>query len=89
MVNSVVSRLVGERGLPGSNFVESEQEAARALLLDQAGYESGSSNVAPFELSRVSLPDEIVGAPLLEEALPRWASHYLEGEYGPMLREEG
>ena len=87
-IHGVVRELVRERGHPDS-FV-SEEEAARALLRDRAGYDPGigNPNVSPFDSTRVALPDDTTGAPLLEEVLPPRAMHYVEGDYTRMLKSE-
>ena len=86
LAERLVQQWVEERGPPLSS--ETEEEAACALLRDKAGYEAGCSNVASFELSRVALPDDISGAPYLEEALPRSARKYLKDSFAPMLKSE-
>ena len=50
-----------------------EHETSAKLLKGRTGYASGvSSNVGPYEYSRVSLPDSVVVAPPLLEMLPCW-----------------
>ena len=85
-VHDYVARLVKERGAP--DFFQSEEEAARTLLRDRVSYDAGCSNVAAFEQGCVSLPDDISGAPMLDEALPHAARRYLKDEFAPMLRSE-
>ena len=82
----LVQKLVKERGVPPER--ETEEEAARALLRERVGYQAGPSNVATFEMSRVSLPGDISGAPRLEDVLPHSALAFLEDNFAPMLKSE-
>ena len=87
-MQSVVEGLVLERGLPES--IETEEEAVAALLRDCACYESGTgnSNVTPYMPSRLSLPTDITGAPLLDSVVLAGPAFFLQGDYTHMLKGE-
>ena len=65
---------------PGESFNE--------LLGSQGGYDAnpGSANLAPYEYSRVSMPDDVHDAPYVEDILPAEASYFLKGYEEHMLR---
>ena len=63
------------------------QEALRSLLSDRSPYGSaGSSTLAPFSDSRLSVPADVHGSPRVGDVCSAQVSNYQEGLASKMLR---
>ena len=83
-VHNYVRQHVGEVELPLQ--MPTMEEASPALLRAKTGYDIGDSNVAPYKPGLVALPDDLSGAPLLEEVVLERVRRYLERNYADTLR---
>lgn len=86
VVGDLVRRRVEERGRPSS--IETEEEAARALLRGRSGYAEGGSTVIPFRAELVALPEDTSGAPFVCDVLPAEAAKFVADGYRPMLKDQ-
>ena len=85
-VHDRVASLIDEQGPPIPEYCS--DEAVRALLGSEVGYDDGDSSLATYQMGQVSLPASVASAPMAHDVGPGYCRDLLGGFEEHMLLSE-